>query len=194
MSLWTVQQHEWLQALGHPVLLLAGDPSLEAPPAPARERERVAAAPDARVDTTAKTVRAEMPSTAAPSLAVPADAAGANARRPAQAARPAPPIEPTSAPDSAECGPPRGASRTDAAAKKAALEAARGARRAARPSLLPSDDVLLLAILRASGMEAPVFEVAAQAWRIDLVRLRAEPAAKRALWQQMRKARRNANG
>ena len=162
MSLWTVQQHEWLQALGHPVLLLVGDPSLEAPPAPPR--------------------------------AAPAVAGATRPGRPVQVARPSPSIKPISAPDEPTPGTVAGAARTDAAAKKAALEAARGARRSARPSLLPSDDPLLLAILRASGMEATVFEVAAQAWRIDLARLRAEPAAKRGLWQQMRKTRRNRNG
>ncbi|WP_222565708.1 hypothetical protein [Novilysobacter antarcticus] len=162
MSLWTVQQHEWLQALGHPVLLLVGDPALEAPPAPPP--------------------------------AAPAVAGAARSVRPVQVARPSPSIKPISAPDAPAPGTVAGARRTDAAAKKAALEAARGARRSARPSLLPSDDPLLLAILRASDMEATVFEVAAQAWRIDLARLRAEPAAKRALWQQMRKTRRNRNG
>ncbi|QOW19893.1 hypothetical protein INQ41_02140 [Lysobacter ciconiae] len=157
MSLWTVQQHEWLQALGHPVLLLAGDPSLQAPAAPAQPRS-------------------------------------ADTGHPQQAARPSPVIVPPSAPDAPAREPVARAARTDAAAKRAALDAARGARRAIRRPLLPSEDPLLLAILRVSGMEAPVFEVAAQAWRIDLVRLRSDPAAKRSLWQQMRKARQNRDG
>lgn len=191
MSLWTAQQHEWLQALGHPVLLLAGDPSLEA----ARVREgKLAAASSGRADAPAEAAPARRRSVGGPRQEAPATAGDNTARNPAEAARPSHSMAPISAPDAPAHGPVAGAARTDTAEKKAALEAARGARRAARPPLLPSDDPLLLSILRASGMEAAVFEVAAQAWRIDLIRLRAEPSAKRVLWQQMRKARRNRNG
>lgn len=192
MSLWTVQQHEWLHALGHPVLLLAGDPSLQAQPATLNEKNLAAASSAAGGEVAQRSSRGK-PTTGTPPNAL-RDRADT---RPEHSSRPAPAtplMEPGETSEVAAGAPAAGASRTDAAAKKAALEAARGARRAARPTLLPSEDPLVLAILRASGMEAPVFEVAAQAWRIDLVRLRAEPATKRSLWQQMRKARRNRNG
>ena len=188
MSLWSVQQHEWLHALGHPVLLLAGDPCLQTQPAREREKKLVAAS-SAAGDEAAQQSSREKPTAGTPRAAS-GDGADTRPPRSAPSAPPAPILGRIETSEAAAPGPTAGASRTDAAAKKAALEAARGARRAARPTLLPTDDPLLLAILRASGMEAPVFEVAAQAWRIDLLRLRAEPAAKRSLWRQMRKARR----
>lgn len=166
MSLWTVQQHEWLHALGHPVLLLAGDPAL----------------------------------TAIPSAPTDAAAAGSGrtADRDAPPARRTPPAHPMAAPEAHATGiaaslPATPAPRADAAAKKAALEAARGARRATRPPPAPlsADDPLLQAIARASGLDTGAFETAVQTWQIDLAQLRAEPSAKRALWQRMRGPRRN---
>lgn len=192
MSLWTVQQHEWLQALGHPVMLLAGDPSLDA------------SATDTRTQSD-DGVPAARPAAAAALACGGAPAGGADQRpaaeqtinssdsNRAETVRQSAPAEPVIAP--AADATPRGAApaRVNAAERKAALDAARGARRAALPALLPTDDPLLQAIANASGMDAGAFEVAARTWQLDPIRLRAEPSAKRILWQQMRKTRRNRN-
>jgi len=191
MSLWTVQQHEWLRALGHPVLLLAGDPALTAtPPGPTdAATSAVADAPSAADSGLTTDHDPRPPASGRPSPAT--DRTG-----PAMARR-TPPANPMvtpeiHAPDATASQPQTAAPRVDAAAKKAALEAARGARRATRPppAPLPADDPLVQAIARASGLDAGAFEAAAQTWRIDLAQLRAEPSAKRALWQRMRKPRR----
>lgn len=185
MSLWTVQQHEWLQALGHPVLLLAGDPSLAAVPSRSTEAAASAAspaasAPESREDATP--VRVETPT-------LPARPGDVDKRA---SARSTPPANPVGSPDPHAGDTGAAAPRTDAAGKKAALEAARGARRAARPApVLPTDDPLVQAITRASGLDAEAFVVAARTWQVDLAGLRAQPSLKRALWKQMRDMRRN---
>lgn len=193
MSLWTVQQHEWLHALGHPVLLLAGDPALTAiPPGPtdAAASVAVAEAPPSADSGHTKNRDSRPPVASHPSPAP-------DRTRPATARR-TPPANPMATPaihvpDDTVSPPQAPAPRADAAAKKAALEAARGARRATRPppAPLPADDPLLQAIARASGLDTGAFETAAQTWQIDLAQLRAEPSAKRALWQRMRGPRRN---
>ncbi len=165
MSLWTVQQHEWLRALGHPVLLLAGDPALAATPpvavVPEPPRPQPAAGPDVRGEPLAPR------------------------RGPLAASVPAirPHVVDTVADPIASELP-----KADAAAKKAALAAARGARRGPVPTPLPlpDDDPLVQAILRASGLDADAFATAARRWHVDLARLRAQPLSKRTLWLQIR--------
>src|SRR5690606_34498938 len=145
VSLWTVQQHEWLRALGHPVLLLVGDPGLGATPAdvvaPEAPRPQAAAGPDGRGRPAA--ARRAPPAASAPSLPPAVDDA-----------------------DAAADAITRGAPRADAAAKKAALAAARGARRDSprAPLPLPAGDPLLQAIQRVSGLDADAFEAAARSW------------------------------
>lgn len=195
MSLWTVQQHEWLRALGHPVLLLAGDPGLVGSPDKAADAETLAATVAAQDEATAGTLRKRPldARNASGRTDLPRSRGGAGAGPPT--ARPAHP--PASAPDAPTAEIDTGASpptaRADPSAKKAALEAARGARRSIRRAAtpLPTDDLLLHAIVRASGLDAGAFQAAAQEWRLDLARLRAEPLSKRALWQQMRQKGRN---
>ncbi len=186
MSLWTVQQHEWLRALGHPVLLLAGDPSLAATPEGVAEPARSAAQRD--------TIPSPFPGrpVAGGSAASTADASpsrGDDGTGESAAPRVSPPAIPLASPVAGvDAGAQPPTVRADASTKKAALEAARGARRSIHRAvtLLPSDDPLLQAIVRASGLDAGAFEAAAHDWQLDLARIRAEPLAKRALWQQMR--------
>lgn len=176
MSLWTAQQHQWLQALGHPVLLLVGDPALS--------------------------VIAPVP----PPVAEPAAPTGVTAAtRPAQAdTRPTRPastapkrVNPIAADEPAAVAEPdHTRPRTDVAAKKAALDEARRARRAARPAAptaappAPQDDAALqAAILLATGLKGSAAQQAVAALAIDLEKLRADPAAKRALWRQLQDLR-----
>lgn len=188
MSLWTVHQHEWLRALGHPVLLLASDPALVA----LRPDSTDVAAPAAHVDVAVSTGRKRGATAATDPTPATAQSFRTEDRTGSAPAtrRPPPPERPLAAPASSlEAGAaPVGTPRTDASAKKAALAAARGARRGAHPAPaeLPAEDPLLQEIARASGLDASAFGVAAGLWRIDLARLRAEPLSKRALWQQMR--------
>lgn len=130
-GLWSAQQREWLQAMGHTVMSLAGS---EPPPAEA---------PIAN--------------------AAPADAAR-NAEPPARAPQP---------------------TRERPASESAASERAAPASRAA----VPADDTppLLRNLLRAARRGAGDAQVLAL---FDASVLRGNPAAKRALWPQLRKLRR----
>ncbi|MGY1425739.1 hypothetical protein [Lysobacter sp. A289] len=172
MSLWTAQQHEWLQALGHPVLLLVGDPALSviAPvPLPVAE-------PAGATGTTAATRPAQVDTR-------PTRASGTASTR----VNPVAVDEPV-----AVAEPGRTPQRTDVAAKKAALDEARRGRRAARPaaSNVPlDDDALLAAILLAAGPDKSLARDAVAALAIDLETLRADPSAKRALWRQLKRLR-----
>lgn len=189
MSLWTVQQHEWLHALGHPVMLLAGDPSLAAAPTSAPESTGKT---DTQATQSPKAIHAQTP---APQRQAPASRPPpADERSSAPLARRAAPVNAVAAPSTPTADTEASLPRADAAAKKAALEAARGARRASRPVLasLPADDPLVQAIARASGLEPDAWDAAARIWQIDLAQLRAEPSSKRALWHVIRGARRSA--
>ncbi|MGY0618375.1 hypothetical protein [Lysobacter sp. A378] len=175
MSLWTTQQHQWLQALGHPVLLLVGDPALSviAPvPPPVAEPAGVtgvtAATRPAQADT-----RPTRPASTAPKRV-----------NPIAAGEPAAVV-------GAVGEPGRTRDRTDVATKKAALDEARRARRAARPaaSNAPHDDALLAAILLATGLKGSAAQQAVAALAIDLEKLRVDPSAKRALWRQLQDLR-----
>ncbi|MGY0557962.1 hypothetical protein [Lysobacter sp. A421] len=176
MSLWTAQQHQWLQALGHPVLLLVGDPALS--------------------------VIAPVPTPVAEPAVAPGTTAAA---RPAQAdTRPSRPVStatkrvnPIAAGEPVAVAgavgePGRTRDRTDVAAKRAALDEARRARRAARPAAPTApqdDDALLAAILLATGLKGSAAQQAVAALAIDLEKLRADPSAKRALWRQLQDLR-----
>lgn len=192
MSLWTTQQHEWLQALGHPVLLLAGDPALAEP----------AAAPTAEPDPTQTPSAAHSARDAAPRAGSPAASPDPAAPRRAdeQTASVSPARPPRQAPvaNPVEVAPPTGAAvprpPTDVAAKKAALEEARRAGQRARPPEPVPVDPLLAAVLRVSGRDADQAEEALAMLDIDLDRLRSDPLAKRALWVRLRALRRGRDG
>lgn len=190
MSLWTKQQHEWLQALGHPVLLLPGDPDLAEPVPPATE-PGIGAAPARPLD---RIVREDAPR-AAPSgdpSASPLERDDADERtaaaRPLRQAPVANPIGVAPSAIAAEVPRPH----TDAAAKKAALDEARRAGRQAQPPapVLSRADPLLAAILRVAGRRTDETARTLAMLDIDLDRLRAEPLAKRALWVRLRTLRR----
>ncbi len=183
MSLWTTQQHQWLQALGYPVLLLAGDPALaEGAPSvgPAVASDSAPLAPTGQpMPVAPRAVRAGHPSHQAPERQiVPA--------RVALPSRPAPVANPVNAaPTAGAAGTPR--PHTDAAAKKAALDAARRAgQRDRRAEPAPVADPLLDAIVRIAGAA----EETLAGLDIDLPRLRTDPQAKRALWIRLRTLRR----
>jgi hypothetical protein len=134
-GLWSAQQREWLQAMGHTVMALAGsEPPVEAPMA----------------------------------NAAPIDAAR-NAEPPARASQP---TRERTAPESA-------------ALERAAPEPAQAAPRAAARG----DDTppLLRNLLRAARRAAGDAQVLAL---FDAAALRGNPAAKRALWPQLRTLRR----
>ena len=188
MSLWTTQQHEWLQALGHPVLLLAGDPALAEPAAPAVEPDTAQtppAAPPVR-----ETSRAASPD---PSSARYADERTASSSS-TQPSRPVPVANPVEAAPSASAAAPR--PQTDVAAKKAALEEARraGQRARQRESVPAQADPLLDAILRVAAREANEAGEILAMLDIDLDRLRTDPLAKRALWIRLRALQRGRDG
>ncbi|HEU4773278.1 MAG TPA: hypothetical protein VFS82_01960 [Lysobacter sp.] len=184
MSLWTTQQHEWLQALGHPVLLLAGDPALAEP----------AVAPDpVQIPPAAHPVRDAAPRAGSPD---PASARHADERAashsPARRPRQAPVANPVEVAPSTGAAVPRPP--TDVAAKKAALEEARRAGQRARPPEPVPVDPLLAAVLRVSGRDADPAEEVLAMLDIDLDRLRSDPLAKRALWVRLRALRRGRDG
>lgn len=200
MSLWTAQQHEWLRALGHPVLLLAGDPSCAAggdavAVEPARERPQLdgrgsgatVSVKHAGVRSARAATRGEQPRIATPGQHRTAEEAGSApvshdpATQPPGRPRPLPPPAEPGSPAPARTRP-----RSDAAAKAAAL---REARLAARPDV-PRDDPLYQAVARATGLEASAAERVLAKMNIDWARLGADPAAKRALWVRLRRLRR----
>jgi hypothetical protein len=187
MSLWTTQQHEWLQALGHPVLLLAGDPALVEPAAAPTAEPDPAQTPSAAHSARDAAPRAGSPP-ASPDPAAPRRADEQTASvSPARPPRQAPVANPV------EVAPPTGAAvprpPTDVAAKKAALEEARRAGQRARPPEPVPVDPLLAAVLRVSGRDVDQAEEALAMLDIDLDRLRSDPLAKRALWVRLRALR-----
>ncbi|MGV8941758.1 MAG: hypothetical protein ACOH1P_09530 [Lysobacter sp.] len=191
MSLWTTQQHEWLQALGHPVLLLAGDPALaESAPIIEPPIEPATASNAARMSP------ASQPVPDALRAAQPGHPSSQDANRRlapvpvARPSRPAPVANPIdAAPATSAAAAPRPP--TDAAAKKAALDEARRAGQRSRvPQPAAVADPLFDAILRAVGPDEGAARETLTDMAIDLPRLRADPRAKRTLWIRLRTLRR----
>lgn len=163
MSLWDPQQREWLQAMGHSLLVLVGDEPAEGR-APQCEN----------VDGVGRVRGADAGEHAAAPAREPIEVKSPVRVRPA--APPPVPHEPT-----APIPPVR--PRTDPAAKLAALEAAR--RGAARTATGPLGEALLRATGQAPAAAARVLRELA----VDPAALRDDPAAKRALWARVRQLR-----
>ncbi|MGH8084232.1 MAG: hypothetical protein ACREPV_03045 [Lysobacter sp.] len=164
-GMWDPQQREWLQAMGHSLLVLAGD---EAAEAPALQHEEVAEAERVRgADAHGSATAARAPIEPPPSRA-----------------RPTPPPAVSDEPD-APAAPSR--PRTDPAAKLAALEAARRAG-AARNASGPLGEALLRATAQPPAAAAQVLRDLA----VDPAALRDDPVAKRALWARLRTLRKAA--
>ena len=161
MSLWDPQQREWLEAMGHSLLVLADAGPVDALEDPA--------------PTAAVAAPLAAPTVAPPAAATPARPVPARRESPTAADAPVvfdPPI-PAAAP------PPK----TDRAAKAAALQAARaGAHR-------QPEGPLLQALLRATGQLPAAAARTLRELGID-ASLRDDPAAKRALWVRLRALRR----
>ena len=140
---WTTRQREWLRALGHSVLVLAGD---DAGPVGSD-------AGPAEVD-----VEVDEPPAPSPPRA---------SRPQPPMRRPAPPMEPVVVDLPAASG---------------------GGQAAGMPGRI--GDRLYRAVLRATGRRTPrEGEALLQTVAFDLDALRADPARKRALWLQLRAAR-----
>ena len=171
MSLGDPQQREWLQAMGHPLWVLAGDASLEGGAADQASDEAIArpAAIAAETGRAVPVARPDRGPVGAPSRPV---------------ARREPPTMPESPESPAGVAPAR--PRTDPAAKAAALEAARmGAARQAEGPLRE-------ALLRATGQPPAVAARTLRGLDVDQIALRDDPSAKRALWRRLRPLRKAA--
>ncbi|MGH8075028.1 MAG: hypothetical protein ACREO4_13335 [Lysobacter sp.] len=160
MSLWDPQQREWLQALGHPLWGMVGD-EVEVEAAPPAD---VPSTDSREVEQAAPVARSVIRSAESP------------------ASRPRPPAPEATTPEApAPRAPAR--PRTDLATKMAALEAARaGATREV-------DGPLREALLRATGQLPAVAARTLRDLGVDPDALRDDPAAKHALWRQLRPLR-----
>ena len=163
-DMWDPQQREWLQAMGHSLLVLAGDEPVEAPAMPSAD---VVEADLARGDHHGGATAARAPSEP----------------KPPSRPRPASP-PPVSVPDEPDAPAVSSRPRTDPAAKLAALEAARRAG-AARSASGPLGEALLRATAQPPAAAARVLRELA----VDPTALRDDPAAKRALWTRLRTLR-----
>jgi hypothetical protein len=177
MSLWDAAQREWLQAMGYSLMVLAGDEAVEAA-APASRAGAGDAVPGLGGEDVVVGTGTRQPVDTAPGS------------RAARSARPVPP-----APELVQAGPspvdvtatePPPRPRTDAAAKAAALEAAR-AGAAGR-----HEGPLWDALVSATGQPPALAARTLRGLGVDLAALRADPAAKRALWPRLRRLRRPA--
>jgi hypothetical protein len=157
--LWSAAQQSWLQAMGYTVFV---DGSVEAAPEPVVELRAIPVEPGpARLDAEARGPDA---GSAGQSPALrPSDTAAAPSGTASPPRRNAPVAEDPAAPASARSGTRRAAVR------------------------MP--DRLQIALLRASGCNPAAAETQAlmASWNLDA--LRADPAAKRALWPQLRALR-----
>lgn len=188
MSSWSPLQREWLRALGHPVLVLAGNetgPSVAEVGEPPAVQEAERRRPD---------MHGGPVETAQLRRDAPADPAA-----PGPAERPHPaPAAPGREVDRETDGPaaPRvpesqaatpAAVRTDIATKAAALAAARrGANERA------AAEALREALVRATGLGPGAGARRLRELGADPLALRSDPAAKRALWTRLRQIRKDA--
>ncbi|GAB2625649.1 hypothetical protein [Novilysobacter erysipheiresistens] len=161
-GMWDPQQREWLQAMGHSLLVLAADEPDEAPAMPSAEQAETELARGTAPHGSAAAARAPIES------------------KPPSRPRPTPP-PPADEPD-APMAPSR--PRTDPAAKLAALEAARRAG-AARNASGPLGEALLRATAQSPAAAARMLRELA----VDPAALRDDPAAKRVLWARLRTLR-----
>lgn len=187
MSGWSPMQREWLRALGHPVLVLAGSetvPSEELGEPPAvQEVER--RGPDMHGGPV-ETARLQAAAPSDPAAAGPAEhphpAATARGREvDREMDRPAAPRLPGSGTATPAAG------RTDTATKAAALAAARrGANERA------AAEALREALVRATGLGPGAGARRLRELGADPLALRSDPTAKRALWTRLRQSRKDA--
>ena len=189
MSGWSPMQREWLRALGHPVLVLAGNETGASDaevgePAGAQGVER--RRPDMHggpVET------ARLQGGAAP--ADPAAPGPAERPHPAPAARGREVDRETDRPAASRVPEPQAATpaavRTDTATKAAALAAARrGANERA------AAEALREALVRATGLGPGAGARRLRELGADPLALRSDPTAKRALWTRLRQIRKDA--
>lgn len=167
-GMWDPQQREWLQAMGHSLLVLATDQAAEASDMQPGEAAAVERVHDAGPHGSATAARA------------PIEPPRSLRTRPTSP----PPVPAPEEPD-ATAAPPR--PRTDPAAKLAALEAARRAG-AARNASGPLGEALLRATAQPPAAAARVLRELA----VDPTALRDDPAAKRTLWVRLRTLRKAA--
>ena len=167
-GMWDPQQREWLQAMGHSLLVLAADEPAETPAMPSGEVAEV------------EFSRGAEPHGSATAVHVPIGPKPPSRTRPAS-----PPPVPVSDEPDAPAAPSR--PRTDPAAKLAALEAARRAG-AARNASGPLGEALLRATAQPPAAAARVL----RELEVDPTALRDDPAGKRALWARLRTLRRAA--
>ncbi len=164
--LWSAAQQSWLQAMGYTVFV---DGNVEAAPEPVVELRAIPVEPGpARLDADAR--------------GADAGSAGQSPALPGQS----PALRPsgTVAPPSGTAAPPR---RNAPVAEDPAAPAS--ARSGTRRAAVRMPDRLQIALLRASGCNPAAAETQAlmASWNLDA--LRADPAAKRALWPQLRALR-----
>lgn len=153
-GLWSAEQQAWLAALGHRVLVLAGD------------------------DAVAPFAEAPMPGHGAESGPSTLAAARGTAAMPGFNASPSPPAAPGR--EHAEATP-----RRRPALPRAPLETASASPRPATPRA--PDDALERALLRVTGQRTrSEARAVLERLGVDIQSLRGNPAAKRALWRQLR--------
>ncbi len=165
---WTSAQQAWLQAMGHVVFQ---DGALETA-APVGAEPWSAASPAGTVDSSAVQLSA-----------VPARRSDAGLETAPSSAREVSVHAPASEPASPQRKPETGAQAADTPARAPRAGTAR------QPAVrLP--DRLQIALLRASGRNPsdPATQALMETWPLDV--LRGNPAAKRALWPQLRTLRR----
>lgn len=154
-GLWSVEQQAWLKALGHRVLVLAGDEAA----APLAEAG-VPAHMDEPMGSSAARGAPTRPGNDATSP--PANAAHRARAEDMPQRRPAPPRAPLEADDSVAPSPRRASPRAP-------------------------DDALERAVLRVTGQRTrSEARAVLERLGVDLAALRGNPAAKRALWRQLR--------
>lgn len=170
MTLWDPQQREWLEAMGHSLLVLADARDAEVAPVDA--------------------VPVEAPPLDAPPIDAVDPAAKAPADQPTTARRPdipSPATAPLTRENLAQTAPTPARPKTDRAAKAAALQAARA------DASRQLDGPLRQALLRATGQMPAVAARTLRELDID-AGLRDDPSAKRALWARLRALRKAARG
>jgi hypothetical protein len=173
-DLWDPLQREWLQAMGHTLLVVAPDGSAASPPDHPRDAAEATPAPgrhEAAVDV---------------SGAVGAPPHAGTPGGPVPPSRPLPSSAPSAAPAVAAT-PAAARSRTDPAAKLAALEAARRA-----GAVVKFTGPLAEALQRVIGQSPTAATRVLRELSVDPTALRDDPAAKRALWARLRALRKAA--
>ena len=164
MSAWSAQQAQWLRALGYRVLVR-------------READWTGDAPVTRRPP-AQPQSQSRPASPPPERRVLPPAANIDAA-------PAPAPAPAPSPAPSPVAPPQ---RADASAKLVALDAARRQRAFNDPRYAD----LLGNLLRVAGLQGDAGRERLRELDVDLPNLHRDPAAKRALWPQLRSLRRAA--